>query len=926
MTKFILKFILSFVFCSLSIVSFSQKDNELLYKELGNSNKSKYTSIFTQMSKNALITAPRQALGYALASERFSFNDSTKLLAHIAQIEAYMQLGKYQQALDIINKALELKNNAHKEKLYCFVGQANKELGNYDEANSFYQKALAKYIINKDSTEIAQVYQWIGSLLLRQNKITEAQLFYSKAYSIYIQRNDSNAIATNLSFEALTYRQSGKYNEALNIIEKGFQYTQYQSIDTKANFHHLRASIYLLQHNYEASLSDFETALALRKKSKNTVDLAATLLSISSIYKETNQYQKGIQLLNKALFLKMRLADTLQIVTIYNAIGGFNLRFNIYDKALLNYLRALELSYKNNNTNELSSLLMNIGTLYYELNDTKKADDYLHKALENILLPRDKNKLALLFTHLGNNYRKITNYSKSIEYYQKSLTEKSQLNDNLGVASVLLNIGAAYQEWGKYEQALIHTHKALSVYKSQKNILGEANTLNQLGNIYNNLNKKNEAQLYFKLTRKLSLNNKLLYLEALSSRKEAEIELLNNNLNKAFTLINNSIQIGRSLSNTELIRKGQYVLHDYYTKLNDYKSALSAFKIYAEYSDSLNKKQNQKQIIQLQMNFEIASRDSKIDEAEVKIDNLNKEKEKRNYELKIQRNLQYLWITITILLLISAISLIRSYQLKKKAAILLEEKFAISEDSNQKLRKSEEELRTLNNTKDKFFSIIAHDLKNPLGGLVSLTELMMTNFSKLEEEQKKEIVVLINQSSRQINTLLTNLLHWSRVQLGKMPFRPEILNMNNCITECFDLQSINASSKNISLINQSSINDTVWADPNMISLVLRNLVSNAVKFTPRNGQVTISTTMISTDTLQVSISDTGQGLTEEEKAKLFRLDINFTTSGTENEPGTGLGLILCKECIERHGGKIWVESEYSKGCNFIFTLKTTQNV
>ena len=147
---------------------------------------------------------------------------------------------------------------------------------------------------------------------------------------------------------------------------------------------------------------------------------------------------------------------------------------------------------------------------------------------------------------------------------------------------------------------------------------------------------------------------------------------------------------------------------------------------------------------------------------------------------------------------------------------------------------------------------------------------MTTNYEQLEDNNKKEIVLLINQSSKQLNTLLENLLHWSRVQLGKMPFRPENLNIHNKISECFDLQKINASAKNINLINQSATTDIAWADTDMISLVLRNLVSNAIKFTPRGGSVTVSTTKKDDNILEIKVSDTGRGLTTRRKSKTFQ--------------------------------------------------------
>lgn len=238
---------------------------------------------------------------------------------------------------------------------------------------------------------------------------------------------------------------------------------------------------------------------------------------------------------------------------------------------------------------------------------------------------------------------------------------------------------------------------------------------------------------------------------------------------------------------------------------------------------------------------------------------------------------------------------------------------------NMKLEESEIELAALNANKDKFFSIIAHDLKSPFTALIGFTEMMIDDFDTFSKEELKEYIQTLLKSSKSTLNLLQNLLNWSRLQTGKMEFTPEKFDLFNIAHQVKELLENNAQTKGIKLINRINKNSYVVADKNMISTVIRNLISNAIKFTNHDGKVTISA-QEKEDKLQVTISDTGIGMEEGDIKKLFRIDVHHTTRGTKNETGTGLGLILCSELVEKSGGKIWCSSKINKGTKFSFTL------
>jgi len=249
----------------------------------------------------------------------------------------------------------------------------------------------------------------------------------------------------------------------------------------------------------------------------------------------------------------------------------------------------------------------------------------------------------------------------------------------------------------------------------------------------------------------------------------------------------------------------------------------------------------------------------------------------------------------------------------------IEEEAARYIQINIQLEESEAKLKESNATKDKFFSIIGHDLKNPLFVIQSMSEILETEFDEITPEERLEFIRAIRESSKNAFSLLEDLLHWARCQTGRIDYNPEPVHLKQLAAKCISLLEAHAIKKNIHLINAVDATHILLADKFMVETVIRNLTSNALKFTPEGGTIKINSKPVD-DFIQISVEDTGIGLSESDKQKLFRIDVKNSEIGRSKEKGTGLGLILCKEFIEKHGGKIWVESELEKGSQFIFTI------
>lgn|GEM_PF-2461625 len=240
---------------------------------------------------------------------------------------------------------------------------------------------------------------------------------------------------------------------------------------------------------------------------------------------------------------------------------------------------------------------------------------------------------------------------------------------------------------------------------------------------------------------------------------------------------------------------------------------------------------------------------------------------------------------------------------------------------NHDLTQINEELKTLNATKDKLFSIIAHDLKNPLSSFKTAIEYLHKDYYTFSDEEKIELLDEINKSAKSVYELLENLLQWSLAQRNKTPFNPEMFNFKNVVESVLSQLYLQAKNKKINIVSDIEEPAFVNGDINLITIVVRNLVSNAIKFTRDGGQIEIIGKINSdANHYLVAVKDSGVGIPPDKVQKLFRIDTASSTKGTHNESGTGLGLLLCKEYVEKHNGKIWVESELDIGTTFYFTL------
>ncbi|MDY6801635.1 MAG: tetratricopeptide repeat-containing sensor histidine kinase [Bacteroidota bacterium] len=632
------------------------------------------------------------------------------------------------------------------------------------------------------------------------------------------------------------------------------------------------AILYNAKNEPEQGLQYFSKALEISKQIDSKDDIALFLSAMGNTYSRLNDYKKSIQYHLQALEIVKTQDNEIVAAQIYNAVGNVYQTISDYDSALKYFLDALKIYKKYNNQRGISMSYNNLGIIYQNLGENEKALDYYLKSLEIDVKNNFSQGQASAYNNLGTAYDKKGEKRKALDYYRKALEINKELHDQEGIAIALNNIGLIQIDLGNYASAKDYLEQALEINN-------ERNSIEDIANNYNNLAK--------------------LYIE----KKE---------YNTAKNYLLNSIKLAKTVNDIEVLIEAYEFMYTIFTNQNNYKNALEYYKLYSDMNDSIFKLQNSNKVAELKIKHE-------TENLEIENEVLKKDNEIQLLELNRQINQKKYFYAFIILILTLAILSFSRFRLKKRTSSLLETKNNQLRQTNQKLRESEKNLKKINATKDKFFSIIAHDLKNPFQPLLGFSEVLFKNVNNLSKDEIEEYSKMIFESSQNLFNLLGNLLEWSKSQLGRAKLSPKNINLTESLNETLSILNILAQKKQIQIETKIPEETFVYADKNVLSTILRNLISNSIKFTEQNGKIIIDSTEHK-DEIAITVSDNGKGISEENLKNLFLIDYSHSTKGTNDETGTGLGLILCKELISQSGGKIWVNSTLGQGSEFTFTL------
>jgi len=585
---------------------------------------------------------------------------------------------------------------------------------------------------------------------------------------------------------------------------------------------------------------------------------------------------------------------------IYNKIGYAYWQMGDYKPAIENYIEALNISKALNDSAYVGMLYNNIATSYWGLAENIEALKNYQLSLEIRRKVKDQQGVSNVLNNIGKLYQDLKLYDKALEMHKEALQIALEINNLTATAYSYSCIGECYQNTDDPKNALFYYQAA---YQSQCE--NDANSRNisyyilRIGEMYLQTNQLDSALYYNRqaLANAQRINNQQRI--AFAQLALGEVFLKTNKIDSAQYYLIKSHEIALDKGYNTLLKDNLFALAELEEKKGDIKKAYRTFKSASELNDSIYSKEVVNKIADIQVKYV---------EAQQEQENamLRKNNEIKEITIKQQRAGTIFLIILISLIIIVLIFIIRNHNSIKRL--------------NKQLEESRRKLLQANKNKDRFFALISHDLKSPFSGMLGLAELLETKYNKLSEKELKEMLGLLRDAAENSHLLLEDLLQWSRLQFEDTKFDGTSFDIHATSQEVTSLLEQSAKNKEITIINEVKPQTMVFADEKSTSVVFRNLLTNALKFTYKGGTIKIQAEEKETE-YNILVTDNGVGMTEEKISTLFSITDKTSEPGTNNETGTGLGLILCKEFIERNNGKIRVESQPGKGSTFIFSLK-----
>lgn len=655
-------------------------------------------------------------------------------------------------------------------------------------------------------------------------------------------------------------------------LELAFQEQDSLKIDT---------SLKLIKALYDNN--DYERAIKYiieSEKLSNAINYKIAIAEITFykalIYAQKNDYINAISGYEKSKTLFNSLKDTLSIAKVNNSIGLIEIKRGNYNKGLQFSLAAIHELEKRNLTSELNLAYSNLAKAYYNINLFEKAITYYEKALSIQLKLKDTKAINESHGKLAELYSNKKEHRKAIEYYEKVLENTATNNDSIR-GKIFPKLGGEYLKFNDYDRATKYLVQGYNINIRSKDKTGLLLALNNLGHL-------NLQQGRLKIAEK-----QLLEAGEIAKTLNNKTELL-----KHYKLM-------RALDSTNKRFDRAFIWQREYYELNN-SLKKSSIKLNNQTKNTLELDQNLA-INQIETNQAISQITPSNNMAETnKISNKHK---------------LILYGLLAALIVVSAL-LVLVY-LKRNSNIKymqnLEEKNIKIELENQTFLEQTKHLESVNNVKDKLFSIVSHDLKDSLSSINGFIDLLKDG--SLSREEFDNLIPELSENANNASLLLFNLLNWSKSQMQSLEPKPSLFDIQEVFETKVKLIEQRMENKGIELVDHS-LRDFAYADRSMFEIVIQNLLANALKFSDNGDTITISN-HISNGSCIISIADTGIGISKENMSKLFNSS-SFTTMGTDNEKGTGLGLSICKELVELNHGKIWVESTKGVGSTFYVQL------
>jgi signal transduction histidine kinase len=631
------------------------------------------------------------------------------------------------------------------------------------------------------------------------------------------------------------------------------------------------------------------------------------LNQLSKHYQE-NDSVKSMRYARQALVLARESGNQAEMCNAYFNIAECLYCFERFAEAQTYYHQALDFAKGRDDKVQMGKILNSISLVHYFRSEYDLAIENQMEALRHLRNSDAKLILARVYSNIGMVYSRIGEYRRSINYYR----EAAAINEEQGSAhSAAINyngIGVDYYNMNMLDSSRINYQTALKCFQSVNDREKIAITLNNIANVFVEQGDSLDKALdyfYQALDVFEELNdtrNMIFVLESLGAAY-----LVMGDERKALKVLLSGLELAKKHRIGYFIQQSYYIdISRTYEKMGKISEAYAAYKLHRTYLDSLRQEERIRQVNELEKKFE-------TERKEEEILRLNAENEVVNLQIQEEKTIRT-FVTVLLLLTIGIIIYISyAYYDKKKNNRILKQK-------NEQIEHQRNELEKINATKNRFFSILAHDLKNPFHTIMGYSSLLDRDYERFTEEERRKYAGDIYKSASNIFRLLQNLLDWSRSQTGNLKYDPVKFDLRQLTEAVLSVLKPLADQKAVLLNNHIPEGVYLYADRMMVETILRNLISNAIKFSYPEGDVTIQIGREANGEVTICINDKGMGISQADLQQLFMIDSKIKRKGTKGEEGSGLGLSLCKEFVGINKGTIDVKSEPGKGSTFCISL------
>lgn len=652
------------------------------------------------------------------------------------------------------------------------------------------------------------------------------------------------------------------------------------NLENQARFISLKGTYNWFNGAYDSALYYYRQCLIFSKANNLKGQYNMTISNLGALFNQLSISDSALHYLNISLQLAREENDTATISKAYFDLGMTYNKINYNNLALENLLKAKEYFSKIHDTVTLTLIYNSLGHTYKNIGDFEKSRDASFTALQYDLATKRIDQHGNILNNIGVNYWMNKHDLDSAKYFiTKAIEMPAASNQPIKMLTYFTNLGGIEYDGRNFKQALFYLQKAQAIETPYEDYFIKSGLFVNLGATW--LALENTDSAYFYAWQGLEMALKM----------------------DAFEHVKNAY---KNLFETD-------------STLKNYLSAIHHQQLFKNYNDTISNAEVRNKVAELEIIYKTAQRE-KENALLLTQNQLNQE------VISKQRVIVFISLAALVTFFVFLLLLLRNQrklnfalaELHKKNTEI-EKKQAEIELKNQHLQLQKEKLTELNQTKDKFFSIIAHDLKSPFNALLGFLEVLENEFDVMSEPEKIDIIKILHESSENTYNLLINLLDWSRSQRGLIQNQPGILQLSENADKVIGLLNHKAIKKEHNIQNLILPSHLVYADPNLTQTVFINLINNAIKFTPRKGTIILNS-VEKNGFIEISVTDNGIGIPKDKIDGLFDIHSDFNRKGTENEIGTGLGLKMFKEFVETMGGAISAVSEENKGTTFTFSL------